>query len=282
MRHVPLATTTLLLSLALAPQTSQAAGNVLLPSDSSSANLGFAPQSSSAPEAANSSNPIAPPASPTTPSLLPSSSAPIPAPATPTVPPPQSVGAASGMTPVPTLPTITVSSPVTAAQAAHLKPGTVPTTIIHQSDATDTLSAMGKGLPYSLDISISGKSIFGAKDVKEIGAKLGLSAAKVESACFLTISGMVQTDKGSYLFSGTASPQVIVRYDGTIKSYAIQAQGMCNAKTGDLPPGSGILAEVGDRFRIPLQVITCPAPQRQVTSLSITYDGTKTSQCDYN
>ena len=289
-----------LLSATLAPMVSRASDDVLLPSNSGSGagmpNLGLdaAPPQSVSDKAATSSG--QPPAKTAQPALDNTAASPD-GPATildnagsldesATTPQPvfnQAVGNQTPPEPTvppPLQPSDIVSSPVSAQERAKLPPGEIPTTIIHQPVATDASDQSGAALPHKLTVTISKRSIFGATDVQKIGAKLGLRRRDIFSSCILAAQGVMQTDKGTYLLVGQASPQAEVNYDGMIRNYMMTGVALCAAKA-PLPPGSGFLTEIGDRFSIPLQAIHCPPPDRQVTGLTITYDGSDTSQCDY-
>jgi hypothetical protein len=145
---------------------------------------------------------------------------------------------------------------------------------------SDVLAQANQNLPYVQTISISGRSIYGANDVTLINKKLGLSSAQISSNCILTVRGVMQTDVSPYIIDGPPTlPQVVVHYDGMIKSYIMTGVAMCTA--GQLPPGSGLITEVGNRYSIPLQMIKCPLPTQQASQLTITYNGSGTSQCVY-
>jgi hypothetical protein len=287
MRRTLLIATFFFLSLASTPQFAQAAGNVLLPSTPSDLGLG----GSTAPSQDSSGNSGA--TAPTQPVLMPSETSSSQSPALSGVTLPSELSGttsakstATRSTPapdeaVPAMPTVTLTMPNNAKAAKHLPPGSLPTMVIHQSDSSDMLAQAQKDLPYTLTISMSDKSIFGAKDAQEIQNKLGISSNKDASSCILTVRGIMRTDKGVYPLSGKATSQVNVNYDGIIKSYLMSGRALCTV-SGELPAGSGLLTEIGDRYSIPLQSITCPAPKRQVTTLTITYDGSGTSQCVYD
>ena len=138
---------------------------------------------------------------------------------------------------------------------------------------------MGANLPFGITLSISGKSIFGAKDVQAITEKLGLTREQIPSSCILTVRGIMRTDKSAYILDGGAAPQATVRYDGVIESYLMAAAALCTA--GKLPPGSGFITETNGRYIVNLQPITCPAPKRQAQQLSIDYDGSDKAGCNY-
>ena len=173
-----------------------------------------------------------------------------------------------------------IISPIDTASAAKLPPGVIPTQVIHQPDMSAVMAMATKSLPYGLTIAISGQSIFGAKDVTDIGNKLGLSRDQISSNCILTVRGIMRTDKGATILDGGATPSVSVRYDGVIQDYLMAAQALCTVGS-HLPPGSGFLTETNGRYSVPLQQITCPAPKQQVTQLTITYTGDGKSQCAY-
>jgi len=266
MRYSSLVSFGLFCLASLMPQASEAAGNVLLPSTSNSSgtssslpNLGI---STPAPATPNPSDTPPLPAAVTAP--LPDVS-PMQSPATIAVTP-----AISGSVPHPS-----------AEEIARVPAGTVPTMIIHQPDESETFRQLDNELPNSLTLSISGKSYFGARDVEEISNKLGLSRDQVMHSCILTVRGLLQTSKTARPLLGGASPQVTVRYDGSITGYLMTAHAMCLADPSKLPTNSGMLVETNGRFTVGLQQIDCPPPNRQVSTLNITYDGSGTSQCAY-
>lgn len=174
-----------------------------------------------------------------------------------------------------------IQSIVSPQDAAKLPRGTIPTHIIQQQDLGDLITQAGQKLPYSLAIGFGGGSLFGAKDVQTITAKLGLTANEIPSQCFLTARGIMQTSTGGYMIMGSNPPPLRVAYDGIIKSYLLGALAFCNADIKRIPQGSGFLNQNKGRFMIPLQSIKCPAPTRQVTSLIITYNGTASTSCSY-
>ncbi|MDR3450352.1 MAG: hypothetical protein P4M15_11510 [Alphaproteobacteria bacterium] len=242
----------------LAPCAALAAADVLLPSSSGNSsslpNLGLG-ASSSAP-AASTPAPVAP--------------------AQPAPPPAE--------TPAPTPDAAQISTPPVTitplkGDTSHLPLGTIPTQIINLPDNSAMLAQAYGKLPYALTIGIGSQSIFGAKDIKTIGDKLGLSREDIPSHCILTVRGLLQTDKGGYVIDGGASPQLVARYDGMIQNFLISGHALCTA--GQLPMGSGFITETGGRYDVGLQPITCPAPKRQAARLTITYTGDDHSQCSY-
>jgi len=269
------------------PGAAYAAGNVLLPTSESSSssslpNLGISAPSAPAPSSAPL--PITDNAAPPPPPVAaPQTSAPTPA-AVLTQTSGTSSAATPTQTPVPApapapLNLSTTISPIDTASAANLPSATIPTQVVHQPDMSNLVAQMNKGAANALTISISGRSIFGAKDITAINTKLGLSASQIPANCILTTRGMIQTDKGAYFVYGPPSPQVSVHYDGIITLYLITGHALC--KAGQLPPGVGLIQETGNRYDVELQPIVCPAPNRQVSQLTVTYDGSGTSQCTY-
>lgn len=276
MRRISFAALGLLLAATLAPQALYAAGNVLLPSASSSSdgstaslpNLGLSASTPSTDTAA----PTDLPAMTVTKPALP------PATVKSTVAPTQTPSTAPAEQPTIEIPPI---APITDSDVRGLPPGTVPTRVIHQPDASAMPAASNAGAPNSLTIGFSPRSYFGARDAAEIGNKLGISRDQISASCYLSVGGVVQTDKGSSVIAAGLSPQVTVHYAGTIKSYMIGAQAMCVAGN-NLPPGSGFIVEIGNRFVVPLQQINCAAPNRQSSTLTLTYNGNNGTQCVYN
>jgi len=270
-RYFPLTACIFLLTLMATPQIAHAAGNVLLPStsngsDSTAPNLGISPTSS--PPTATNPPSVAPVVTPQA------------APPAPIASPNSSALPQTSVPPAVNEPSDIVTSPVSVADRAKLPPGTMPTMVVHQADTSDLTAEATKDLPYGLTIRMSGQSIFGANDVQQITQKLGLGHDQVASSCILTVRGLLQTDKGTYIIDGGASPQVALRYDGVIKNYLMSGNALCAADP-NLPQGSGFLTEIGGRYSLPLQMINCPAPNRQASQLMITYDGGKSAQCVY-
>jgi hypothetical protein len=179
------------------------------------------------------------------------------------------------MAPAPQL----VISPIDRESAARLAPGEIPTQVIQQPDDAAIFAYANKGLPYRMTFAIDSKSMFASSDIQEITGKLGLSRDQIPTSCILTVLGVMQTDKGSYIISGPATPHVTTNYDGQIQSYMMTATALCTA--GHLPPNSGFLSQINGRYRIPLQQIECPVPTQQATELVITYNGTSEARCAY-
>jgi hypothetical protein len=203
----------------------------------------------------------------------------------PEMPAPPAQTSAPAQTPIPQtaakMPTAAdIITPLDPNGAKNLPAGAIPTYIIHQQDMSQALTQANAGLPYALTIALSNRSVFGAKDVQEISTKLGLSRDQIASACAMSVQGIVQTSKGSYIFDSGTSSQANIHYDGTISSYLMSARASC-AVASKLPPGSGFLTEVGGRYIIPLQPIDCVSPNRQSPGLIVTYDGSGKSQCSY-
>ena len=268
-------------------QTAFASGNVLLPSTSGTnntplPNLGLGATTDTPQAVTNDTSQKTPPAAaptastqtPTQPTITdPSKAKRIPraslAPAqVPTAKPRETAKQAPAL------------SITTVGETTNLRPGETPTTVIAQPNISAFLERIGKNAPYGLTIQFSPKSYFGANDVQEITKKFGLKSNQISSACFLSVRGMMQTDKKSYIVGGTDSPQIMVRYDGMIKSYTMIGEAHCSV--ANLPSGAGIISQVGSRYVLPLQQISCPVPNRQATTLTITYDGSATSKCVYD
>jgi len=175
-----------------------------------------------------------------------------------------------------------ITSTVSTEAAAKLGSGSIPTHIVHEPDMGATLPP-DNNRPYVLAISFSNQSIFGANDVRTIHDKLGLSPSQIASSCVLTARGMIRTDKSSYLvYNSTGAMPIQLNYDGMIQNYLLGALALCVADANHLPTGSGYIIETNGRFVIPLQSINCLPPNRQVSSVIITYNGSSTGHCTYN
>ncbi|MDE2030429.1 MAG: hypothetical protein KGI97_07705 [Alphaproteobacteria bacterium] len=193
-------------------------------------------------------------------------------------------------TPIPTGPTAAeikaatdlsklITSPDSAEDIKNLRPGELPTKIIHKPDQSRMLAEAYKDRPNVLSIGFSSQSLFGARDVAAIHAKIGLSRNQIPDSCLLTVRGLVQTSKDASMIDGGNASQVQVRYDGMIKGYMMNAVALCLAT--HLPPDAGFLTETDGRYVVPLHFIRCPPPNRQTSMLTITYDGTDKAQCVY-
>ncbi|MDR3424356.1 MAG: hypothetical protein P4M13_04665 [Alphaproteobacteria bacterium] len=123
-------------------------------------------------------------------------------------------------------------------------------------------------LPYKQTIVIGDKSMFGSQDVQKIGDKLGLTRDQIASSCYLGVEGLLQTDKGEYLITNAAPAPATINYDGVIKDYLISGSALCAGSNG--------------QAIISLEPANCPPPKSLATKLTITYDGSGTSQCVYD
>ncbi|MDR3423840.1 MAG: hypothetical protein P4M13_02005 [Alphaproteobacteria bacterium] len=257
MRYSVFAVLGLFATATIAPVTAHAAGNVLLPSTSTNSGTPMLPSLGLGDPATTSNDTSA---------------------ATQT--PADTNQTDTTQTSTPALSSSRAVSTISKEEAAGLPPGAIPTTVMHTPDISSYQEKAGKDLPYTLTLSMSGKSIFGANDVQKITSRLGLRRSRVASSCILAMRGLMQTDKGAYILEGGTSPKIKVHYDGMIKNYQMAAQAWCTVDN-KLPLDSGVLTEMNNRYDIPLEQITCPVPNQQVTSLTITYDGSGTSQCVY-
>ena len=151
--------------------------------------------------------------------------------------------------------------------------------IILQTEVPDVPA--NKSLPHNLNISLGKDSSIGEKDSAKIAGKLGLNADEISSNCILTIRGTLITDKSTYAIGNGMSRQATVYYDGRIKNYSMMVQALCRAND-KLPPDSGTVVKIKDRFVVVLQPIRCAPPTgSNAASLIITYNGIAAAQCEY-
>ncbi|MDR3425116.1 MAG: hypothetical protein P4M13_08640 [Alphaproteobacteria bacterium] len=281
MRRIPIAVFGFFVAVLLAPQSLHATGNVLLPSDLSSSensaslpNLGLSASDNTQNSPAVSSLPVPKPA---------------PSDAAPALPPQSAPDAAKApqtgtleQTPPPPAPDATQEpvSPADLRKAQDLPKGVMPTIVMHVNDTSDTNAQIFNALPHKLTVSFGPSSYLGARDMQVIGDKLGLDPSGVSSACSLSLFGLLQTNKGSYILDAGLGAQAIVHYDGIIKNNMITARAMC-ALNHAPPQGKGILTEMKDRYIVNLQQIQCASPLRQTSTLTVTYDGSGRSLCVY-
>jgi hypothetical protein len=242
MRRKLLSASLFLFAATLAPQALHATGNVLLPKNDSGNPSSFL----------NLGLGLQPPSS--------APAADTKTPLTPSVPEPPAAAPVPVPAPMPT--------PPASPDSPH---------IFHE---TYDPGQPDPSLPKGITIVFSDKSSFSANDVAEISKKLGLSRNQIASSCNLSLRGFIQTEKNRYMASGWLSPQIPVRYDGTINKFQAKAVALCPVN-GPLPPGNWSLTEIDDRFVVPLQAISCGGPKGRVNALVITYDGSNAAPCAY-
>ncbi len=157
----------------------------------------------------------------------------------------------------------------------------IPTQIITQPDLSGLdMYAGGSAPPYTLSIDVGDKSVFGPNDIQGISQKLGIPANKISQQCGLTITGIMQSDKGGAIVQGGVSPHATVRYDGNLQGMLLSAQAVC--LVDKLPLYAGYVSKIGNRFVAPLQGVNCVPPQGHPHSMVVQYQGDGASQCFYN
>lgn len=244
----PLIAIAALFAALLLPQSLHAAGNVLLPKDTSTGNASSVPNLGIG--------------------VLPKAPMPVTEPVKKPEVPPAPAPVAAPAAPPKALPPVKANPPPASSS---------PTRIITE---TEPAAQTGEGLPNSLTIFVSDKSSLGANDVTKISDTLGLSREQISASCILASRGMVKTDKSIYSVPMRLSSQTAVKYDGAITGYMMTAQALCRAG-GPIPQRGGIIVKMGDRYIVSLQPINCNPPNGRVSSLTIAYDGSPTTQCVY-
>lgn len=158
-----------------------------------------------------------------------------------------------------------------------------PTYIMEKKDTSELIKQTTKDLPHPLTITLDKKSFYSSRDLEDILSRLELHPKQVFMSCYLSLTGLIETTKGKYLFGGGVSPSSDLRYDGKITGYRMLAQAICPAIDRKLLPAkSGGIVKINDRFALPLQVISCPPPPGGLASkLDVLYLNGKAVQCRY-
>lgn len=287
--------------LANAPPRAYATGNVLLPSEASGGgdsrpNLGLSPAKPS---------PAAPASPPTAAAAAAKGQANAPEsfPALPPlrVPPPT----VTEVPPIPKSPDSEAAPPVNASAAADLLAKFAPTketpipsmppptvtssgsTTIIKTASMPSLSAMmpnmeSLGIKMSrLNVTISNQSVWGPADIGKISDQLGIAPGKVPETCLLSLRGTLITSESAATFDTGAKGKDETLYIGTISNMYATVLALCPAN-GPVPPGKGIIQQVGDKYVVQLGFGSCPprtaAPP---TELIIHYAGNGQAKCEY-
>ncbi|MGE3623096.1 MAG: hypothetical protein AB7H77_04380 [Bdellovibrionales bacterium] len=155
-----------------------------------------------------------------------------------------------------------------------------PTQVLHLLSADEESLPPSLGLPYNFNVEIADKYTWGPQDTRLINRDLGIPADQVAKFCHLSIAGMVQTDTGPYAFdTGPIRPAATARYDGKLSGINITARAMCDKV--NLPPYSGLILQVGDKYSIYLGQTVCPPPPANLQTLVYTYAGNGKGACIY-
>jgi hypothetical protein len=243
--------------LLLTANVALAAGNVLLPPDNSGLNLGLAPQQTDTPA----------PAADTvkTPDVSTSSSK------GGTLP---NLSSTSG-TDLPYSPPLQQQAPMTTGATNG-----IATTVIQmpQMQNPSNFPGMPKAA-YNLGIDMAEKSVWGANDISNVASHFGIPANQVPKLCVLDLSGYMTSSKSAYTFSTGMSGHDSLGYDGVIQNVTVTPQALCSIS--HLPPNSGYVMQLGDKYVAPLGMITCGAPTGQPSRVAILYSGNGNGQCIY-
>lgn len=167
--------------------------------------------------------------------------------------------------------------PATAANLAVMmaasKPST-PTKVVQMPPP----SPPDTTLPNSVGIDIS-NYVWGPSDVAAIKTRLGIPPDQVTAHCHLGLDGSVLSDKGYYPFDTGFSPHAELKYDGQLKEIAVRAEALCDLVP--LPPNSGYVIQMGDKYAVMLRQIDCPPPPLSPQHIVFQYAGSGKGQCLY-
>jgi hypothetical protein len=136
-------------------------------------------------------------------------------------------------------------------------------------------------LPEKIDITLK-DYMWGPRDINSVSQNLQIPADQVPNVCTLSLTGMLYSDsiQGSYIFDmGSTLSTVTVYYEGTPSSVSIFARAMCNAV--NLPPNSGTVIQIGDKFTTMVAQTQCPPPPPHAKTLTYKYDGNEQGSCVY-
>jgi|GEM_PF-4199199 len=173
--------------------------------------------------------------------------------------------------------------PYTPVPSASRKTGTqtpykTPTMLIDTPETPDYSQLPGLELPFSAGVALSQQSVWSANDVTAINQKLGIAMNKVASACRISLSGMVLSDKMSGLIDSRGSTSTVTHFDGKVRSLMVSTRALCDV--GTLPEGAGVVQKQGNYFIVPLSTATCKTPANgQVQQITITHGLAATDEC---
>jgi len=157
-----------------------------------------------------------------------------------------------------------------------------PTNVVKVNPPSkEFLASWGKGLPSTLKATLADSPVLGKRDRSMITKRIGISDDKVASACSIAMSGMIQTDKSSYMVPlSMASSHIAFKYDGKPKGARINITALCEAD--QLPAKAGIVMQINGKYAVAVAVVSCPVPEGQSASkLTVNYSGDGSGQCAY-
>jgi hypothetical protein len=248
----------------------QAAGDVLLPSDSSAPNLGLSPTVEKKSDATKQAPPAVPSEAPS--AALPSLSS-EPMPYTP-IPKTPAVDTSGG------LPTTVLKQPDLSTMAVPDTPPAAPANMTPENakiyeEAIETLKT-----PYAVNVAFADKSAWGADDVAKVTSMLGIAKDKVQSLCHLSLGGILTTDKRPYVFEMGMQPQTTVKYNGALTGANLNAKALCALVP--LPPNKGMVIQMGEKYVVNLGIATCAPPAGMAAKrLLVLYKGGGTGECQF-
>jgi len=136
-------------------------------------------------------------------------------------------------------------------------------------------------LPENIRINLK-DYMWGPKDVDTINKAFHIPGEQVPKACRLSLTGSLQSDseQAYYPFDmGATLSEVTVFYDGKPSGIDIIARAMCDAVP--LPPNSGLIIQVGDKYTTYIAHAQCPPPPPNVQTLTLKYAGNGKTDCVY-
>jgi len=243
-------------------QTAYAAGNVLLPDDDTShamPGLGLGPTAKPSPE-----KPAATPPSESTAPKNTNSENILPA-----------VNPARVSTPLPQTPARPPPPPTNTATQFRL-----PTRVIEMPLPESIINSSDSDWPNNLTLKIADKYVWGTFDTSTINSNLGIAPAQIPARCHLSASGIATGDEGYFAFdTGIAHSETPIRYAGAIKNITLQPRAVCDRIA--LPPNSGYVFQIGDKYTVSLGQVSCPPPPEKAKDLIFSYAGDGKGQCSY-
>jgi len=179
----------------------------------------------------------------------------------------------------PTPETLASSPNGTASNAAAGAKGAAQVIKMPYLEPTSSSAPKSDGRPgHDLSIDIDESSKLGNGDLAGVKRTLGFSPNDAQKHCHISVSGMVVTDKASIPYQ--MSPHLmhtIIRVDGKPSSIVILSAAVCDMLP--LPDNHGMVMQLGDKYLVPLQSVSCGPPPEQAQRFDIKYSGDGNAKC---
>jgi hypothetical protein len=137
-------------------------------------------------------------------------------------------------------------------------------------------------LPNALNVGFAENPVMGNRDALAVKLHLGLQDDAAKKSCSLVLNGNLQSSKGVYVPPyNMMAAHFTIKYDGKLTNASFSVLAACT-KPANLPTNAGSVIQIGDKDIVPLSHVSCPAPANQsVAQLAIKYGGDGNGQCIY-